>query len=139
VLRLITAGLKSDRRQWFASLVLSALAGIVWGLLGHSLVYDTNLRGGASLAFGTSPPIGLLIGLVVIHTNPATMTKRLLLSLLNLYVAVALFGSVVWLSFSRAQPPAASKRAQRSPRDRRLGLNGAASPARGAVSRRSRD
>ena len=77
--------------------VISLLSSVVWGGLGYWFVTDTGLRGGAWVALGVSPLIGLLSGSLAMRGQRFGTTGRCLVALLNLYVAVALFACAVGL------------------------------------------
>jgi hypothetical protein len=77
------------------AIVLSALSGVVWGLVGYWLVRDTNMAGGAVVGLAASPAIGLLVGAMALRTRPAGIVQRGLLALAHLYVAVGLFAAAV--------------------------------------------
>jgi hypothetical protein len=77
------------------AIVLSALSGVVWGIVGYWLVRDTNMAGGAAAGLAASPVIGLLVGVMALRTKPAGIVRRGLLALAHLYVAVGLFAVVV--------------------------------------------
>jgi hypothetical protein len=76
-------------------IVLSALSGVVWGIVGYWLVRDTHMAGAAAAGLAASPLIGLLIGVMALRTKPAGIVRRGLLALADLYVAVGLFAVVV--------------------------------------------
>jgi heme/copper-type cytochrome/quinol oxidase subunit 3 len=78
-------------------MLLASLSGIVWGVVGHVLVGDTNMAGGALAGLIVSPVIGLLIGLLAIRANPAGVVRQVLFALVGLYIAVALFAMTVGL------------------------------------------
>jgi hypothetical protein len=72
-------------------MVVSAVIGAIWGLLGYWYVSDTNMAHGAGAGPAASPLIGLAIGAWSIRVRRANFTRRALMALLNLYLAVGLF------------------------------------------------
>lgn len=75
--------------------VISAASGLAWGLVGFWLVRDTNMAGGAWAGLMASPLIGLAVGIVAMRARPPGFFGRALRSLVNLYLAVALFAAAV--------------------------------------------
>jgi hypothetical protein len=76
-------------------MVVSAVIGAIWGLLGYWYVSDTNMAHGAGAGPAASPLIGLAIGAWSIRVRRANFTRRALMALLNLYLAVGLFSVFV--------------------------------------------
>lgn len=76
-------------------ILISGFSGLVWGLVGYWLVSDTNMSGGASVALMASPLIGVAVGVLALRGERLRLFGQILLALLNLYIAVAMFAAVV--------------------------------------------
>ncbi len=79
------------------TLVLAAISGAVWGVLGYLLVRDTNMAGGAWAGLLMSPLIGLSVGLLAVRVSPVGVVRQVVFALAAVYVAVALFALAVGL------------------------------------------
>lgn len=77
------------------SMVLSAVSGLAWGLIGYWLASDTDMAGGAWVGLVASPVIGMCIGVHAIRAKPTGYARQALFALLQLYLAVALFAAAV--------------------------------------------
>lgn len=76
-------------------LLLSVLSGTLWGLAGFLIVGDTNMADIAWVGLAASPAIGLLIGCLAVRTTPRGLLGRAFIPLINLYIAVGLFATVL--------------------------------------------
>jgi hypothetical protein len=74
--------------------LLSAVSGCVWGVIGYWLLSDVRRVERARLALVVSPLIGIAIGYLAVRLG-SDRGKRLTVSLVNLYVAAALFGVAI--------------------------------------------
>lgn len=75
--------------------LVSAASGLAWGLVGFWFFRDTNLSGSAWVGLLASPGIGLFIGTVVARSKTRGPLRPIILGLVNLYLAVALFAMAV--------------------------------------------
>jgi CBS-domain-containing membrane protein len=83
------------------TILISALSGCVWAVIAHFLVGD---MAGIEGAFAVSPVIGVIVGLATRGSRSRSIRGRALVSLLGLYLAVALFGLAVGITDVATNP-----------------------------------
>jgi hypothetical protein len=74
---------------------ISAASGMAWGLVGFWLIRDTNMAGGAWAALVASPIIGVGVGSLAMRARRLDPLGWVLVGLVDLYLAVALFAAAV--------------------------------------------
>jgi hypothetical protein len=79
-------------------LLVSAISGCVWGLVGFWLVSDTGMRDVAWAGLAASPAIGMLVGYGVTRFAALPYVEWAVISLVSLYVASALFGTAIGIA-----------------------------------------